>query len=79
MGLLDERYRIGMFEDDDLAHRLRLAGYRLLCAEDVFIHHEQSASFRQYTEAQYMEWFEENRRRFEQKWKVTWWPPGARR
>ena len=78
VGLLDERYRIGMFEDDDLAHRLRRAGYRLLCAEDVFIHHEQSASFRQYSEAQYTKWFLANRRRFEQKWKVTWLPPGAR-
>jgi len=78
VGLLDERYRIGMFEDDDLAHRLRVAGYSVVCAEDAFIHHEQGASFRQYSEAQYTEWFLANRKRFEQKWKVTWLPPGAR-
>ena len=79
VGLLDERYRIGMFEDDDLAHRLRVAGYSVVCAEDAFIHHEQGASFKQYSEAQNAEWFLENRRRFERKWKVTWLPHGARK
>ena len=39
VGMLDERYEIGMFEDDDLARTLKALGKRVVCAEDVFIHH----------------------------------------
>jgi len=46
VGRLDEQYEIGMFEDDDLALRVKNAGYRLVCAEDVFIHHYGCAGFK---------------------------------
>ncbi len=45
MGLLDEELFLGM-DDLDLSWRLRLAGYRLLIATDVFAHHEGQASFK---------------------------------
>ena len=45
-GLLDESYKVGMFEDDDYAEAVRKAGYRLTIAEDAFIHHFGSSSFR---------------------------------
>ena len=45
-GLLDEAYGTGGFEDDDLGLRLQAAGGRLVVADEVFVHHEGSATFR---------------------------------
>lgn len=46
VGLFDERFGSGNFEDDDYCLRAALAGYRNLVAGDVFIHHHGSATFR---------------------------------
>jgi GT2 family glycosyltransferase/Tfp pilus assembly protein PilF len=46
VGLFDERFGHGNFEDDDLCLRLRLAGYRLVIARTAFLHHEGHATFR---------------------------------
>jgi GT2 family glycosyltransferase len=79
VGPLDERFEVGMFEDDDYAHRLRQAGYRLVCAEDVFVHHFGQASLGELcTTGDYDRILEANRGRFEQKWGVTWKPHGRR-
>ena len=45
IGLLDEAYGIGFFEDDDYCRRARQANYRLVIADDVFVHHYLSVSF----------------------------------
>jgi GT2 family glycosyltransferase/glycosyltransferase involved in cell wall biosynthesis len=75
VGSLDERFGIGMFEDDDYAHRVRLKGHRVICAEDVFIHHFGEASFSKLKiSGEYTKLFEENKRRFEEKWGVKWEP-----
>ena len=79
IGELDERFGIGMFEDDDYSYRIRHAGLKTQCAQDVFIHHHGQASFKMMTEEQYRELFEENRRRYEEKWGEPWVPHGARR
>jgi hypothetical protein len=63
-----------MFEDDDFARRVRDAGYRVVCAEDVFIHHFGRASFSRMAEVEYRQLFERNRTLFEQKWKTRWRP-----
>jgi GT2 family glycosyltransferase/tetratricopeptide (TPR) repeat protein len=39
VGGFDEDYGLGFFEDDDLCVRAREAGFGLLVAQDVFIHH----------------------------------------
>lgn len=78
VGGLDEGYGTGLFEDDDYAMRLRRAGYRLLCAEDAFVHHFGRGSFGALVASgEHTELFEHNRARFERAWGVTWaQPPG---
>ncbi|MFA6028557.1 MAG: glycosyltransferase family 2 protein [Elusimicrobiota bacterium] len=46
VGLLDERFGVGCYEDFDYCLRLRQAGFKLAVAEDVFIRHHHHASFR---------------------------------
>ncbi len=73
IGPLDEHFGIGMFEDDDYAHRMRLAGLRVVCAADVFVHHVGQASFKSLIDdGRYNDLFAANRRHYEGKWGVTW-------
>ncbi|GAW29465.1 glycosyltransferase [Carboxydocella sp. ULO1] len=78
VGFLDESFELGMFEDDDYSHRVKLAGYRVVCAEDAFVHHFGGASFGKLEEQRYKEIFEKNKRRFEEKWKIKWKPHSYR-
>jgi len=45
VGLLDEAFDLGFYEDDDYCLRMLAAGYRLICREDIFIYHRGSSSF----------------------------------
>jgi GT2 family glycosyltransferase len=73
VGLLDERYEVGLFEDDDYALRVRAAGYRVVCVEDVFVHHFGEASLGNLAASgRYVELFRENKARFEAKWGLSW-------
>ncbi len=75
VGPLDEQYHIAMFEDDDYAMRLRSGGYRLICAEDVFVHHFGGVSLGSLlTSGQCQELLKANRGRFQRKWGVEWQP-----
>lgn len=75
MGPLDEQFRIGMFEDDDYAQRIRAAGLRIVCAADVFVHHFGQAAFKKLMrDGRYEALFDENRRRYEAKWNLKWTP-----
>src|SRR4029078_12748771 len=38
VGPLDERFGVGMFEDDDYSRRVRAAGLEVRCARDAFVH-----------------------------------------
>jgi GT2 family glycosyltransferase len=78
VGALDEQFEIGMFEDDDYARRVRQAGLRIVCAEDVFVHHFGQGSLGELcVRGDYDRILESNRRRFEQKW-GPWEPHGRR-
>jgi len=47
VGGLDERYEIGMFEDDDLCQSIKSNGLEVICADNVFIHHFGGSSFKE--------------------------------
>ncbi|GGF60023.1 glycosyl transferase [Paenibacillus albidus] len=70
VGLLDERFSPGHYEDDDYCYRARIKGYRLLIAGDCLVHHEGSASFKEVYRAGWHELLERNRRLFMEKWQV---------
>ena len=78
IGGLDEAFKIGMFEDDALADRIRGLGKRVVCCEDIFVHHEGSASFKALDRAVYLALLERNRRLFE-RFSGTRWQPHAHR
>jgi GT2 family glycosyltransferase len=68
VGALDERFTVGMYEDDDYALRLRRAGYRLLCARDVYVHHWGGVSFRRLEPSIHDHVHTTHRAAFEEKW-----------
>lgn len=74
VGPLDERFGLGMFEDDDYAMRVRAHGYRVVYAEDVFVHHWGGGSFKEMAPYRYWKLFRENRRKYEEKWGEKWRP-----
>ncbi len=74
VGLLDERFGLGMFEDDDYSYRVKIQGYKLVCAEDVFIHHFGMSTMKKLNEQVYWSLFESNRNKFETKWGIRWEP-----
>jgi GT2 family glycosyltransferase/2-polyprenyl-3-methyl-5-hydroxy-6-metoxy-1,4-benzoquinol methylase len=74
VGLLDERFGLGMFEDDDYTRRLKDAGYTCVCALDAFVHHAGRASFKLLGDQKYFEIFIHNRSLYEQKWGEMWQP-----
>lgn len=67
IGLLDERFTPGNFEDDDYSVRIRQAGYKLLLCKDTFIHHYGSISWKENVSG-YGELLSENEKKFMGKW-----------
>jgi GT2 family glycosyltransferase/glycosyltransferase involved in cell wall biosynthesis len=67
-GLLDEDFGRGFFEDDDYCRRAEQLGLRIVCAEDVFIHHHLSASFDKLKSKERQKLFEQNKVVYEEKW-----------
>jgi GT2 family glycosyltransferase len=74
VGPLDENFGMGLFEDDDYSHRVRLAGLRVVCVEDAFVHHFGQASFKKLSQREYQEIWDRNQKYYEQKWAKAWEP-----
>ncbi|HET9796318.1 MAG TPA: glycosyltransferase [Thermoanaerobaculia bacterium] len=75
IGPLDERFGVGMFEDDDWCRRVRERGWEIACARDSFVHHRGRGSFSALGETRYLAIYRENERRYREKWGA---PPPAR-
>ncbi len=66
VGLLDESFGMGNFDDDDLSRRVRAHGLLCVRACGGYVYHEEKVSFRNLPG--WEKTFEQNRRRFEEKW-----------
>lgn len=67
VGGFDPCFWLGNFEDDDLCLRLIRKGFRIGMADDVFVHHEGSATWRK-AKIDYSRLMAENWRWFCHKW-----------
>ena len=72
IGLLDEAFGIGMFEDDDYCIRAKQAGFALAVVEDCFVYHKGSVSFKKLTTSDHLEIFNRNRNYFFEKHGILW-------
>lgn len=74
VGLFDERFEIGMFEDNDLCHRFLRSGYRLVLSTRSVIHHHGSRTFEKLQSGQpsfsVNDLFYENSKKYYEKWKL---------
>ena len=75
IGLLDEGFGVGNFEDDDYCRRAAGAGFRAVIARDAFVHHVGGATFRA-ADVDYESLLRENARKFRAKWGDTHAPAG---
>ena len=73
IGFLDEKFGLGMFEDDDFCMRVRhQAKLKLAVAEDCFVFHKGSVSFKKLSYDEYHGLFERNKIYFRQKHGIDW-------
>jgi GT2 family glycosyltransferase len=82
VGPLDERYEVGMFEDEDYALRVKGEGFVVAWTPEVYVHHAYHASIgKLLPTGEYMRLVRLNQGRFEDKWGICWerhrQPPAA--
>jgi GT2 family glycosyltransferase len=73
LGPLDERFEVGMFEDEDYALRAKAAGLQVAWTPEVYVHHAYHASIgKLLPTGEYMRLVRLNQGRFEEKWGICW-------
>jgi FkbM family methyltransferase len=70
VGLLDERFGVGCFEDDDYCLRALKAGFRAVLARDSFVHHFGGRTFVG-SGVPYDELLRTNQKLFQDKWSAA--------
>jgi len=68
VGLLDDSFPLGFFDDNDYADRVRRSGYRLRVAGNTFVYHEGSVTFR-HSRFDTAQAFRDAERRYREKWR----------
>jgi len=68
IGVLDPIFGVGFFEDDDYCQRAKEAGFKIVCADGVFVHHHLSASFNELEHGAKGKLFKKNREIYESRW-----------
>ncbi len=76
IGLLDERFSPGNWEDNDICLRINLAGYRNVLCRNSFIIHWGSKSFAK-DRSRYRGVLEANQEKFFKKWSAICLEPGG--
>ena len=71
VGMLDEAFGLGFYEDDDYCIRVKKAGYSLKCLEDVFVFHQGGATFNSFPRKT-RELLKRNKRLLESKHGITY-------
>lgn len=72
IGLLDERFYPGSFEDIDYCLRIKQAGFKQMVIRGCFVHHFGSGSFSKLDMPDRINISNVNRKRFEEKWNIKW-------
>lgn len=72
IGLLDERFYPGSFEDIDYCLRIKQAGFKQMVIRGCFVHHFGSGSFSKLDMPDRVNISNVNRQRFEEKWNTKW-------
>ena len=77
VGLLDELFTPGNYEDDDISFRIIKSGYKNILCKDSFIYHYGNTSFRKNPES-FHHLLITNNKKFQDKWKFDplklFWP-----
>ena len=69
VGLLDENYGRGYFEDDDFCRRAQNKGYKLICVEDSFVYHQGCLSFKDLKGKSFDDLMQKNKKYYQKKHK----------
>lgn len=69
VGLLDESFSPGNYEDDDYCLRMRESNYKLMLCKDTFIHHYGSVSWKKEYEG-FSKLLSDNHQKFTDKWGI---------
>jgi GT2 family glycosyltransferase len=70
IGMLDERFSPGFYEDDDYCYRAKLRGYKVLVCHDCLMDSEGSVGFKQQGLQKRKSLMERNRQLFVDKWQI---------
>jgi GT2 family glycosyltransferase len=75
IGPLDQRFDVGLLEDDDYSLRAHDCGFRTVCLQDLLVHHFGETSFGELVSTgEYGRILAANKERFEEKWGRPWQP-----